>query len=98
MDDSRFHDWRDNQATPEEEELVERVLDFSELFEDMLFLQGTTPYSLIRCQSKLPTGDIWIDDAIDLPPELISENKSMANQEIQESEMPGTAGHLTFMT
>lgn len=80
MDDSRFHDWRDNQATPEEEELIERVLDFSELFEDMLFLQGTTPYSLIRCQSKLPTGDIWIDDAIDLPPELISENKSMANQ------------------
>lgn len=70
MDSSWYMDWFLNQATPEEKLLVDKVGDFGELFEDMLFQKGTSTYELIQCKSKTQGSNEWIDDEVDLPAEL----------------------------
>ena len=67
MDDSWFMNWYHNQATPEEKQLLEKVYSFGEMFEDMLFQQGTSTYELIQCKSKAMNSNEWIDDEVSLP-------------------------------
>ena len=70
MDSSWYMDWFLNKATPEEKLLVDKVGDFGELFEDMLFQKGTNTYELIQCKSKQEGSNEWIDDEVNLPDEL----------------------------
>lgn len=44
--------WYWNEATPDEKHLVDRIEDFGEFYEDMLFRPGTSTYELIQCKSK----------------------------------------------
>lgn len=70
MDDSWYMDWYCTQASPEEKRLVKKVEEFGELFDDMLFQEGTRTYELIKCQTKENGSDEWIDDEMQLPDEL----------------------------
>lgn len=69
-DESWFQDWYFNQATDEERRLLEKVEDFGELFEDMLFGPGTCSSNLIKCHSKLMGTDEWVEDQAPRPDEL----------------------------
>ena len=70
MDGSWFVDWYRVTASQEEKQLFDRVNEFADLFEDMLFRRETCTYSLIQCKSKSQDSDEWVDDEIDLPHEL----------------------------
>ena len=70
MDGSWFVDWYRLTASQEEKQLFDRVNEFEDLFEDMLFRRETCTYSLIQCKSKSLDSDEWVDDEIDLPHEL----------------------------
>ena len=69
MDESAFQEWI-QKATVIEQKLWQRFIALSDLLDDMLFEEGTAPYELIRCQSKLPDSDEWIEDETPRPPQL----------------------------
>lgn len=56
--------------TPEVEELINCVESNGELFEDMLFSEGTISHSYIAVQSSSDNGQTWFDDEIPIPEEL----------------------------
>lgn len=69
-DDSWYMEWAMTDDHAEEKKLLDRMEDLGELFEDMLFRPDTSPYELIKCQSKPSGCDEWIDDEVPLPPEI----------------------------
>ena len=72
MDDSRYMNWYWSEATPAEKRLVDKISEFGELFADMLFGPDSSTHELIKCQSKPQGSDVWIDDEVDLPEQLVS--------------------------
>lgn len=65
-----FWYWGEDTATDEEKRLFDRICEFGEYFEDMVFEEGTKSYELIKCKAKLPGSDEWVDDTVPLPDEL----------------------------
>ncbi|WP_329886773.1 hypothetical protein [Pseudoramibacter faecis] len=70
MDESFFMDWYYTQASEAERKLFDKMDEFSDLFEDMLFEPGTASYELIKCQSKSADSDEWRDDEAPRPESL----------------------------
>lgn len=68
MTDHDFSTWCCN-AAPEDRALYERVEDFGELFEDMLFKPGTGTYELTKVRTADDNGT-WITVGESLPDEL----------------------------
>lgn len=66
MDETPFQKWVQT-APSESMKLFDKVYEFSDLFDDMIFSHGTPTYEFIKCQSKLPGSDEWVDDAVQLP-------------------------------
>ena len=69
MNERSFQEWY-QAASKDDIKLFERVEDFSYLFEDMVFSNGTPTHEFIKCQSKLVESDEWIDDEVPLPEEI----------------------------
>lgn len=65
-----FFEWYHYRASEEEKELVDKVGSFEELFDDMLFKEGSSTYELLRIKSKLLGEEDFRDDIMDLPEEL----------------------------
>lgn len=69
MEMDKYHDefveWMKN-GPPEEKLLYDKVYDFGEFFQDMLFEKGTAPYDLIKCQVRVSDADTeqeeWVED------------------------------------
>ena len=72
MDESHYMNWYWSEATPAEKRLVDKISEFGELFADMLFGPDSSTHELIKCQSKPQGSDVWIDDEVDLPEQLVS--------------------------
>lgn len=70
MDDTWFMEWYYKEAAEEEIALLEKVEDFQELFDDMLFQENTSTYKLIQCKSKPKDSNEWISDVLSLPESL----------------------------
>lgn len=69
MSESRFRAWYQT-ATPEEQELSNRVYDLGDrFFGDMLFEEGSITHNYAACQAKSKDGE-WRDTTVDLPPAL----------------------------
>ena len=64
-----FFQWLNTKATEGERILVHRVVNFSDLFEDMLFARGTDSYYLTQYQAKCNDG-MWHNVSDSLRPEL----------------------------
>ena len=90
-----FADWY-SQAKPEDQRLFDKVDDFGELFEDMLFREGTATYKLIQCQSQDPDNGDWEDDAVSLPFELESFSYTRFKYEVKPLE-EGCEGMTDFL-
>ena len=86
MDESWYMDWYWNKATDDEKRLIDKVYEFGELFEDMLFEPGTNTYELIKIKSKRPGDDEWIDDELDRPEELAYFSYSFFRYKVAELE------------
>lgn len=69
MDDSWYMNWYHCEASEDDKELMDKVYEFSPLFNDMLFQPGTSTYDLVKCQYKGEDGD-WKDTEFDPPEEL----------------------------
>ena len=53
-----FFNWYNKVATPDDIALMERVENFSGLFEDMLFKSGTATHELIEAQRTDDSGNV----------------------------------------
>ena len=62
MDDKWFIDGQLTQTTSDEERLIDKIYDFENLFDDMLFKEDSITYELLKCQSKQQDSNIWTDD------------------------------------
>lgn len=51
--DQDFVIWLNTIATEDEKNLIDKIYDFSEMFEDMLFANGTDSYFLMQYQAKI---------------------------------------------
>lgn len=90
MDDSWFMEWRCKEATDEEIALFEKVADFQELFDDMLFQENTSTYKLIQCESQPQGSSEWISDVVSLPESLEYFSYTFFHFKIEK--MPGYDG------
>ena len=70
MDDEWFMEWYHTKASDEEKRVLNRVYDFADCFEDMLFEEGTSTYNLIKCESFDNKENQWVTDEVSLPPQL----------------------------
>ena len=71
MDEGPFMEWFWSDAPSDEErQLVDKVGEYEDLFQDMLFEPGTASYELIQCKSKQEGSDEWVDDEVGRPDEL----------------------------
>lgn len=70
MDDKWFIDGQLTQTTSDEERLIDKIYDFENLFDDMLFKEDSITYELLKCQSKQQDSNIWTDDTVQLPDAL----------------------------
>ena len=68
MSDEEFLDWYQNQATTRDKELHDRLYDFGDLFDDMLF-EGGCIQELIKCEIAVKKHE-WIEQRIESPDEL----------------------------
>ena len=65
----RAFEWY-SKASKADIELQSKVYSFSDLFEDMIFGEGSSTFYFIKCQSKSDETDEWIDDKALLPDEI----------------------------
>lgn len=64
MDSKPFEEWYQT-ASPESMKLLDKVHEFSCLFGDMVFSQGTPTFEFIKCQSKPSEPDKRVDDTVE---------------------------------
>lgn len=62
--------WFGQILTKEQEALINFVDENGELFEDMLFSEGTISHTYISIQSSRDGGKTWMNDEVNLPDEL----------------------------
>lgn len=88
-----FVEWMKN-GPPEEKLLYDKVYDFGEFFQDMLFEKGTAPYDLIKCQVRVSDADTeqeeWVEDDLLRPDELAYFSYTYFKMKVEE--LPGYAG------
>lgn len=97
MEMDKYHDefveWMKN-GPPEEKLLYDKVYDFGEFFQDMLFEKGTAPYDLIKCQVRVSDADTeqeeWGEDDLLRPDELAYFSYTYFKMKVEE--LPGYAG------
>lgn len=65
-----FPDWLLNQANDSDKALFNRIGNFLEDFDDMLFEEGTITHKFAVCQSSSDQGKTWISDSVLLPDAL----------------------------
>lgn len=65
-----FPDWLLNQAKDSDKEIINRIGNFLEDFDDMLFEAGTITHKFAMCQSSSDQGKTWISDSVLLPDAL----------------------------
>ena len=68
-DEEAFFNWYNSEATPDDQALMERVDEFGEFFDDMLFRSGTSSFELTTIRSTNIAGN-WITVGDSLPEEL----------------------------
>lgn len=71
MNEESFFQWCNQEATQDDIALMERVEEFGELFEDMLFKPGTESYELTKVRTTDGDGN-WVTVGDSLPEELDS--------------------------
>ena len=62
----RLFDWR-WRASPADYRLFEKVCEFSDMFEDMIFGKGSVTFDFIKCHRKIAGTNEWVDDTTSLP-------------------------------
>ncbi len=69
VDEGTFFEWYNNEATPEDKALLNRVDELGTLFDDMCFKPGTSSYELTKYEIKNNDGT-WTEMSDDLPDSL----------------------------
>lgn len=65
----RVFEWG-QKASQADYKLYEKVYEFSDMFEDMIFGEGSVTFNFIKCQSQIVGTNEWIDDTAQLPEEI----------------------------
>ena len=68
MNERIFEEWCDT-ASEEDKKLRDRLDEFSDFFEDMLFAENSSAGSMVKCQVKVGDNS-WKDDIVFLPEEI----------------------------
>lgn len=66
-----FFTWYNFEATEEDRTLADRVSEFEQYFEDMMFSPGTPAGELIKVKAKSLDDEEWVETELDIP-ELLS--------------------------
>ena len=69
INEEAFFNWYNSEAAPDDLALLERVEEFGEQFEDMLFKPGTSSYDLTKVRT-IADDETWTEVGDSLPEEL----------------------------
>ena len=86
MTDQEFMEWYWGDAPEQDKKLHNKMCEFEEYFEDMIYDPGFSSFNLIKCQSKLPGSDEWIDDEAPRPEALEYFSYNMVRTEVKDLE------------
>lgn len=96
INDEKYLEWSLHEATEVDLMLLDRVSDFGELFEDMLFAPGSNTEELLRCQTKAQGSDEWVSEVMSLPDELEYFSYTYFRYKVEDMDCDGCYNPRTY--